>query len=433
MLSLVLSAEPNLAPFVGTLVGGGAALLLRSRLRTIELAQETEELRGQAAWFEQRTHVARELHDVVGHLVTAIVVQAEAGQVSDPDRALRSIGDLGRTALGELDALVVHLRDPSAALTVSAPPRLLDIEELLAEPLRRQGVAVSVRLEAGAGPGRGGRAHRLPDRAGGADQRGPPRPGERMPGSSWTGSATSVRLRVSDDGVGPAHVPGRDSGLLGIEERVSARGGTWAIGERPGGGTVLDVHLPVGAVMTGTTIRVAVVDDQQLVRDGFALILGSQPDIEVVVQAEDGRQFLEAVRADPRLDVALVDIRMPVLDGLAATRALAAVPHAPAVIVVTTFDDDAYVLDAIAAGARGFLLKRCSGRALVEAVRTVAAGESILSTEVTEAVLARVRAAGPAVGVDLAPYALTAREVDVLVLIGAGSTTPRSPPGCTCR
>ena len=90
------------------------------------------------------------------------------------------------------------------------------------------------------------------------------------------------------------------------------------------------------------------------------------------MQAEDGRQFLDAVRADPRLDVALVDIRMPVLDGLAATRALAAVPHAPAVIVVTTFDDDAYVLDAIAAGARGFLLKRCSGRALVDAVRTVA-------------------------------------------------------------
>jgi DNA-binding NarL/FixJ family response regulator len=118
--------------------------------------------------------------------------------------------------------------------------------------------------------------------------------------------------------------------------------------------------------------------------------------------------------------VALVDIRMPVLDGRAATRALAAVPHAPAVIVVTTFDDDAYVLDAIAAGARGFLLKRCSGRALVDAVRTVAAGESILSSEVTEAVLARVRAAGPTVGLDLAPYALTAREVDVLVLIGAG-------------
>ena len=168
------------------------------------------------------------------------------------------------------------------------------------------------------------------------------------------------------------------------------------------------------------TIRIAVVDDQQLVREGFALILGAQPDMAVDVQAENGRQFLDCVRADPRLDVALVDIRMPVFDGLAATRALAAVPHAPAVIVVTTFEDDTYVLDAIAAGARGFLLKRCSGRELVDAVRRVAGGDSILSPEVTGAVLARVRSTGSAGSADLAPYALTARETDVLALVGAG-------------
>ena len=167
-------------------------------------------------------------------------------------------------------------------------------------------------------------------------------------------------------------------------------------------------------------IRVAVVDDQQLVRDGFAMILGAQADVEVVVQAEDGQQFLDAVRADPRVDVALVDIRMPVVDGLTATRALVAVPHAPAVIIVTTFDDDAYVPDAIAAGARGFLLKRCSARELVAAVRSVAAGDSILSHEVTEAVLARVRAAGAASPADLDGYHLTAREADVLALIGHG-------------
>lgn len=167
-------------------------------------------------------------------------------------------------------------------------------------------------------------------------------------------------------------------------------------------------------------IRVAVVDDQQLVREGFAMILGAQADMEVAVQAEDGRQFLDAVRADPRIDVALVDIRMPVLDGLAATRALAAIPHAPVVIVVTTFDDDAYVLDAIAAGARGFVLKRCSGRELVDAVRRVAAGDSILSPEVTGAVLARVRSSGTSGGVDLTAYSLTTRETDVLALVGAG-------------
>lgn len=168
------------------------------------------------------------------------------------------------------------------------------------------------------------------------------------------------------------------------------------------------------------TVRVAVVDDQAMVRDGFAMMIGAQPDMEVAVAVEDGQQFLDAVRRDPRIDVALVDIRMPVLDGLQATRALAAVPHAPAVVVVTTFDDDAYVLDAIAAGARGFLLKRCSGRELVRAVRTVAAGGSILSTEVTGAVLARVRGAGPVSDVDLGGYQLTGRERDVLALVGAG-------------
>jgi DNA-binding NarL/FixJ family response regulator len=167
-------------------------------------------------------------------------------------------------------------------------------------------------------------------------------------------------------------------------------------------------------------IRVAVVDDQQLVREGFSMILSGQDDIEVAVQAEDGREFLSAVQRDPRLDVALVDIRMPVLDGLAATRALLAMPHAPAVIVVTTFDQDDYVLDAIAAGAQGFLLKRCSGRELVAAVRAVARGDSILSPEVTRAVLARVRATGPQDTSDLSPYSLSGRESDVLALIGLG-------------
>ena len=167
-------------------------------------------------------------------------------------------------------------------------------------------------------------------------------------------------------------------------------------------------------------IRVAIADDQHLVRDGFSLILRSQPDIEVAAEAADGRQFLDAVRGDHRIDVALVDIRMPVLDGLQATRELATIPHAPAVIVVTTFDDDAYVLDAIAAGARGFLLKRCSAGDLIAAVRTVAAGEAILSAEVTGAVLDRVRTTGPGHRLDLATHQLTPRETDVLALIGAG-------------
>lgn len=167
-------------------------------------------------------------------------------------------------------------------------------------------------------------------------------------------------------------------------------------------------------------IRVAVVDDQHLVREGFSLILGAQPDIEIALQAEHGQQLLDGVAIDPRLDVALVDIRMPVLDGLAATRALETQPHAPAVIVVTTFDHDDYVLDAIAAGARGFLLKRCTGRELTDAVRRVAGGDSILSPEVTGAVLNRVRSGPKKQRSSADSWMLTTREADVLSLIGRG-------------
>ena len=141
---------------------------------------------------------------------------------------------------------MVHLRDPSAALTVSAPPRLLDIEELLAEPLRQQGVSVNVRLapEPGLDEGSVLTVYRIAQEALTNVAR------HARASHAWVELdrvGDGVRLRVSDDGVGPAHVPGPDSGLLGIEERVSARGGTWEIGERPGGGTVLDVHLPVGS------------------------------------------------------------------------------------------------------------------------------------------------------------------------------------------
>jgi signal transduction histidine kinase len=245
VLSLFVAGSPAVAPFVGVILGGSLALLLRARMHTLRLAGEAEHLRERAAWLEQRTSLARELHDVVGHHVTAMVVQAEAGQMQKPEAALRNIGDLGRTALSELDAMVVHLRDPDAPLTVSAPPRLLDIDELLAAPLRLQGVRVDVRV----GPELGLDAvgvltvYRIAQEALTNVTR------HAHAAHTWVDlgrTADRVRLRVSDDGVGPADRVGRGSGLLGIEERVAALNGSCHLSERRGGGTILEVSFPVG-------------------------------------------------------------------------------------------------------------------------------------------------------------------------------------------
>lgn len=244
VLGMVLQAEPTVAPFFAVALGGVLGLLLRSRLEVLELVDQAQQLETQTVWLEQRTALARELHDVVGHHVTAMVVQAEAGLVGEPERALSAIGDLGRTALQELDALVVHLRDPDAPLAVSAPPRLSDVDELLAAPLRLQGVAVGVRIpddleldelmvltvyrvvqEALTNVARHAQASAA--------------------SVEVVRVGTHLRVRVSDDGVGVPAVPSRGAGLVGIEERVAARGGSVELVERLGGGTVVDVVLPL--------------------------------------------------------------------------------------------------------------------------------------------------------------------------------------------
>jgi len=166
-------------------------------------------------------------------------------------------------------------------------------------------------------------------------------------------------------------------------------------------------------------IRVLVADDQALVRGGFRMILDAQPDIEVVGEAEDGR---EAVRLTKELrpDVVLMDIRMPNLDGLEATRQVAAEPNAPRVLVLTTFDADEYVYEAMRGGASGFLLKDVSPERLAEAVRTTAAGETLLAQSVTLRLVERFVRRPPAEGPRDELAALTEREVEVLRLIGCG-------------
>jgi DNA-binding NarL/FixJ family response regulator len=164
-------------------------------------------------------------------------------------------------------------------------------------------------------------------------------------------------------------------------------------------------------------IRVLIADDQALVRGGFRSILDGQEDIEVVGEAGDGHEAVTAAE-ELRPDVVLMDIRMPGVDGIEATRRLAARGIAARVLVLTTFDVDDYVYEAMKAGASGFLLKTAPPRQLAEAVRTVAAGEALLAPSVTRRLVEQfVRRPPPGAAVPPSLEGLTERELEVLRLL----------------
>jgi DNA-binding NarL/FixJ family response regulator len=166
-----------------------------------------------------------------------------------------------------------------------------------------------------------------------------------------------------------------------------------------------------------TVIRVGLVDDQALFRAGIRMLVGSQADIEVVGEAADGREALAVVTAS-RPDVVLMDIRMPVMDGIEATERIAALPEAPRVIVLTTFDLDEAALRAIRGGASGFLLKDSDPEFLLAAIRTVHAGTAVIAPSATQELIARLdRARTP---VPDAFGDLTARERDIFLLAARG-------------
>lgn len=172
-------------------------------------------------------------------------------------------------------------------------------------------------------------------------------------------------------------------------------------------------------------LRIAIVDDQPLIRAGFAMVVDSQPDMEVVLQAGDGAEAVDALRGR-LVDIILMDVRMPVMDGIDATRRVLAqagsVP--PRVIMLTTFDIDEYVLAAVRAGASGFLLKDAQPEELLSAIRTVQRGDAVIAPSATKRLLGRMvaqeetnlRRENPGLAL------LTEREREVLVLIGRGRT-----------
>jgi DNA-binding NarL/FixJ family response regulator len=168
-------------------------------------------------------------------------------------------------------------------------------------------------------------------------------------------------------------------------------------------------------------IRVAIADDQALVRAGFRMIVGAQPDMEVTGEAADGREAVALVRRT-RPDIVLMDVRMPEVDGLEAARQVLAGPEPrPRVVMLTTFDLDEYVYSALRAGASGFLLKDVSPEKLVAALRMVATGDALLAPSITRRLVERFARPSTAAGIDGARLArLTDREVEVLEHLARG-------------
>jgi DNA-binding NarL/FixJ family response regulator len=170
------------------------------------------------------------------------------------------------------------------------------------------------------------------------------------------------------------------------------------------------------------TIRVAIADDQGLVRAGFRMIVGSQPDMEVVGEAGDGQAAIELVRRE-KPDVILMDIRMPRVDGIAATRTITGTESPPRVVILTTYELDEYVFDALAAGASAFLLKAAPPEELIHAIRVVAAGDALLAPSVTKRLIEEfAKRPKPAAGQAKQLETLTERERDVLMEVARGFT-----------
>jgi len=181
--------------------------------------------------------------------------------------------------------------------------------------------------------------------------------------------------------------------------------------------------IPDAPAVNGTAIRCLIADDQAMVREGFAAMLGAEPGIVVAGQAIDGT---DAVRQARRLnpDVVLMDVRMPVMDGLQAARQILAAtdgPHPPRVLMLTTFDLDEYVYEALRAGASGFLLKDATTAELIHAVKVVAAGDALLAPSVTRRLIADFTREPPGVTPSPAKLdVLTSRETEVVKLIARG-------------
>ena len=428
--------DPGRPPWPSFLTAapGAAAASSSAQRRSGErqLAEQERRHSGERALLEERQRIARELHDVVAHHMSVIAIQAEAApyKVADPPPELvESFGDIRASALSGL----TELRRVLGVLRSDGPdtapqPGLADLDALL-DSARSGGVSVTADLQRAPRPLPEGvdlSAYRIVQEALSNAMRHAP------------GSHVQVKLAYRADGLvievrnDAARRPSRPGGqrcradggghgIIGMRERATMLGGSLDAGPTGDGGFQVTAVLPVSPPEErGVTIRVVIADDQGMVRSGFTILLNAQPDIEVVGEAVNGQEAI-ARAAELRPDVILMDVRMPVLDGLQATRQITAADDAPRVLVLTTFDLDDYVYEALRSGASGFLLKDASAGELADAVRVVAAGDALLAPGVTRRLIAEfARMGAPRAASRKNLEGLTERESEVLALVARG-------------
>lgn len=360
--------------------------------RLVEQETISEAERSRRTLLEERARIARELHDVVAHHMSVITVQADSApyRIEGLPEAAReefsSIAASARESLAEMRRLLTVLRSENTE-GERAPQPGIDRVQQLVEATIRAGLPVELSLAAdlGAVPQAVDlSAYRIVQEALSNVVRHAPGARTRVSVSRSPNLEWLIVLVVNGPPTEPTpslEASGTGHGLIGMRERVRLTGGMLDTGPLPDGGFRVAARLPLIAALPGMperalmTIRVIIVDDQAMVRAGFAALLSAQPDIDVVGEAPDGRAGVEVGRsAHP--DVVLMDVRMPEMDGLAAARELLNPPpgvtHRPKVLMLTTFDVDDYVYEALRAGASGFLLKDAPPADLIAAVRVVA-------------------------------------------------------------
>ena len=374
-----------------------AGFALRERAEQAEAAEvraeQAERERDTAARIavaEERVRIARELHDIVAHAVSVMVLQVGAVRHKLPDAlaedrdALTSVERAGRTALAEMRGLLgrhAPRRRRSRAHPTAGPrrPRLTAGRDRPCRPAR----PVACRRRSRRAPtGIDLSAYRIV-------QEGLT---NALKHARASNAEVTVRYRPDE-----LQIEVRDDGDGQLDER---RPRSWAR-RHPRAGQDLrrgderrerererlhPQHPPAAERRAPMTIRVLVADDQSMVRAGFRMLLSREQDIEVVAEASNGLEAVEkAARLRPK--VVLMDIRMPELDGLEATRRIIAADAAARILILTTFDLDEYVYEALRAGASGFVLKDDPPEQLLAAVRTIAGGEALLSPAITKRVI----------------------------------------------